>query len=237
MISISENHVNEYAQRLREAGITSGRARATVGQCAPLGTFRIKDGDDVDVMLTCVPEQDLDAEGQRNAWRDTLDTTQYDYPDRAAWVLSVITELTHGTKSLPICDIGCGAGRDLHCLAGAGYTNLHGIDIAPQCIEMLRSPILGYCGPAEDYPWETSQFHVVMAIASLEHIPREQLPSLITRVCDSCLYLLVVWDPFTQSALHNQPNLIKLIGNPDEIYHGIPYPQQYCGALWRTDTR
>ena len=54
---------------------------------------------------------------------------------------AVLREIPSNDCSIRILDIGCATGRLLFKLAGHGYTNLSGVDLAPRIIEVARKKL------------------------------------------------------------------------------------------------
>ena len=91
-------------------------------------------------------------------------------------ILERIVALVPDTSSR-ILDVGCGTGVMLGKLASMGYSNLHGLDIAPP-----RTALTGVQFSACDLddcktPFEASSQHLIVSVEVFEHI--ENLGSLL----------------------------------------------------------
>ena len=80
-------------------------------------------------------------------------------------------ESTHGLKQLNLLDLGCGYGATMIPFRNANWT-VRGIDPESACIkfgqEKLEMPVdLGF---AEDLPYNSNQFDVVLSLGALEHV-------------------------------------------------------------------
>lgn len=81
-----------------------------------------------------------------------------------------------------IMELGCGVGRNLHYLHEQGYHRVAGLDINPEAFDVLEDeyPDLAadadlYAGAIEELvpEFETDQFDVVLTMATLGHIHRD----------------------------------------------------------------
>jgi ubiquinone/menaquinone biosynthesis C-methylase UbiE len=100
----------------------------------------------------------------------------------------VVQELGPHIGSLRILDVGCATGRLLERLAGAGATDLSGVDLAPQILEVAADK-LSKTGVSVDLrtadvedclPWDDESFDVVTLTAVLHHFfrPRDALAEI-----------------------------------------------------------
>ncbi len=87
-------------------------------------------------------------------------------------------------KGAPILDLGCGCGEFLYFLHREGYTNLHGVDLSPQQVEVAQG--LGLpgvkleVGDALDYlQRHVANFALINAQNLLEHFTRDELFTLL----------------------------------------------------------
>ncbi len=88
-------------------------------------------------------------------------------------------------KTASILAIGCGYGRVLYFLQGAGYINITGIDISPQQIAAAKKN--GFeqvqCSPAAEYLADKKEkFDIIFMIDVLEHIEKAEVLKLLEKV-------------------------------------------------------
>lgn len=84
-------------------------------------------------------------------------------------------------KTAKILEVGCNVGRNLNYLYGAGYRNVHGVEISPHAVDLLRKhhPELPqdsiHLGAAEDVlpRFADGEFDLVFTMAVMEHIHPE----------------------------------------------------------------
>jgi SAM-dependent methyltransferase len=97
--------------------------------------------------------------------------------DRSRFLTDIVNR--HVPHQAPILEIGCNVGRNLHYLAGAGFTNLSGIEINEEAVRLLRAtfPELEQTLRLWNEPVENAitkfhdrQFGLVYTMAVLEHI-------------------------------------------------------------------
>jgi 2-polyprenyl-3-methyl-5-hydroxy-6-metoxy-1,4-benzoquinol methylase len=88
-------------------------------------------------------------------------------------------------KKARILDIGCGHGRVMYFLQGAGYNNIAGIDISPQQVEAAKKNGFAQveCAAAFDYLADKKeQFDMIFMIDILEHIEKADVIKLLDRI-------------------------------------------------------
>lgn len=93
----------------------------------------------------------------------------------------VETVSRHFDKRTAIFEIGCNAGRNLHYLFAAGFSNLHGLELNPKAVALLREvyPELAEVpvhvsaveNKIRDYP--TDRFGLTFTMAVLEHVHKQ----------------------------------------------------------------
>lgn len=83
-----------------------------------------------------------------------------------------------------ILDLGCGAGRDLKFFADRGY-HVTGLDSSAN-LATIASAVSGRAVHCADFleplPFQDRQFDAVWAIASLLHVPRPQIRTVLQEV-------------------------------------------------------
>ncbi len=93
-------------------------------------------------------------------------------------------------KDLPILEIGCGSGGFLRSCAEMGHRQVEGIDISPEQVQFCRERGLEdvVCSDGSSYleQRDTAYGAIVMSDV-LEHIPREEVHSLLARIHSSLL--------------------------------------------------
>jgi SAM-dependent methyltransferase len=101
--------------------------------------------------------------------------------ERSEFLLNLINKYLED-KEAPILEIGCNVGRNLHYLFEAGFTNLSGVEINENALEIMRVkfPKLAdnckiYNKSLEDWikDFSSTQFELVFAMAVLEHVHKE----------------------------------------------------------------
>jgi SAM-dependent methyltransferase len=94
--------------------------------------------------------------------------------------LAALLRHLEGTPPFDILDLGCGPGRDLIALSGAGHRAV-GLDGAARFVEMARAAsgceVWQQDFLALDLP--AARFDGVFANASLFHVPRQELPRVL----------------------------------------------------------
>jgi len=122
------------------------------------------------------------------------DTNKY-YQDNARRFYSATVEIDMSAiypqflplipKGGSILDAGCGSGRDSLHFKSQGY-DIAAIDASAE-LGKLASDLLGqdvHCIGFEDIVWQ-NHFNGVWACASLLHLPKQKLPSVMTRLAKS----------------------------------------------------
>lgn len=97
-------------------------------------------------------------------------------PQRSLFLVEEIARHLPATAS--INEIGCNAGRNLHYLYRAGFTNLSAVEISSRAIEVLRStfpelstiPIVNAAVEEVAKGWKINQFDLTFTMAVLLHI-------------------------------------------------------------------
>lgn len=81
-------------------------------------------------------------------------------------------------KDAKILEVGCNIGNQLDMLARLGFTNLHGIELNPEALEIAkkRHPQMSFTqGSATDMPFEDSSFDLVFTSGVLIHLNDEHV--------------------------------------------------------------
>lgn len=88
-------------------------------------------------------------------------------------------------KTAPILDIGCGGGEFLYFLKQQGFTDLQGIDVSPEQVEIARGLGLSdvELSDGQKYLENTAKcFQVIAAFSVLEHLTRDEMFTLLDRI-------------------------------------------------------
>ena len=102
---------------------------------------------------------------------------------RGPYLRWVIATCLPQDKSAKILDLGCGYGGMLHFLREAGYTNLAGVDVSSEQVELARH--LGvenvHCQDVRTFLQATSDqtYKVIIAFDILEHFAKPELMELM----------------------------------------------------------
>jgi len=115
--------------------------------------------------------------------RASAETIQVALASRSHLLRRVIAAYLPPERSVRILDLGCGYGGFMHALRAAGYTNVAGVDISQEQIDMARQ--LGF----EDVHCEDlraflsrvpdRKYDAVIAFDILEHFTRNELFELV----------------------------------------------------------
>jgi 2-polyprenyl-3-methyl-5-hydroxy-6-metoxy-1,4-benzoquinol methylase len=111
---------------------------------------------------------------------------------RSAWPYYRANYLQHFNeipREASVLEIGCGSGSLLAWLQSLGFKNLRGVDLSPGDVEFanrhLNSEIVRL-SDAQPYLEENrGRFRVIIAKATLEHIPKDRLLSVVESVADA----------------------------------------------------
>ncbi|MEW6664124.1 MAG: class I SAM-dependent methyltransferase [Thermodesulfobacteriota bacterium] len=99
---------------------------------------------------------------------------------------SIYSRRIPAKKDIAILDIGCGMGQLLHYLQTEGYTNLTGIDISPEQIELCKQilpqprPRLVAIDAFTFLPKSSSAYDLIFMNDVIEHIPLENLCNFLS---------------------------------------------------------
>lgn len=144
----------------------------------------------------------VDSNDVREAWVDRsgeYSPTYYAHygPDETSeLVRSKIA--THVGSDASVLEVGCGVGRHLEALNEAGITDLTGVDVNPEALDVLREtyPDLASAGEfhattIESYvaDCETDAFDAVFSVETLQHIHPDEswVFDALARVTDDLL--------------------------------------------------
>ena len=129
-----------------------------------------------------------------------------------------------------ILEVGCNAGNQLALLQKMGFTNLHGIEINPDAIELARTRVSGsiYHGSASDLSlFENNSFDLVFTSGVLIHInPNELLTvmSEVTRVSKKYVWGFEYFSPnHTEVTYRDKSDLLwrDNYAAMYEVYYGL----------------
>lgn len=93
------------------------------------------------------------------------------------WIISIL-ERTFA-KDCAILDVGCGGGFHTNKLSNAGFSNVSGIDLSAQSIDVAKEFNTGlkvkyYVGDAYHLPFPDNSFDAVISIDFLEHVDKPE---------------------------------------------------------------
>lgn len=110
------------------------------------------------------------------------DTIQHSIGQRTAYLRHVVCPWLPASKSANILDLGCGYGAIMVTAQEAGYTNLTGVDVSPEQVDMARQLGLAdvHCEDLNSFLSRIPDgtFQSVIAFDILEHFTRPELLSL-----------------------------------------------------------
>jgi 2-polyprenyl-3-methyl-5-hydroxy-6-metoxy-1,4-benzoquinol methylase len=119
--------------------------------------------------------------------QDTAPRPEQIFGPRAQHVRSVIARYLPPDRSARIVDLACGAGVYLYYLRAAGYTNVSGVDVSSEQIDLARR--LGISGVrsrdllAELGETDSGSVDAILMIDILEHLENDQLFKVLDEVC------------------------------------------------------
>jgi 2-polyprenyl-3-methyl-5-hydroxy-6-metoxy-1,4-benzoquinol methylase len=105
---------------------------------------------------------------------------------RKAMVRRMISRYLPADRSAAILDIGCGHGVMVYFLTAAGYTNVSGVDVSREQVDLASQ--LGvanvFCSPALDYArgLPSGSLDVVLLLDILEHLEPQELFDLTDEI-------------------------------------------------------
>jgi SAM-dependent methyltransferase len=109
-------------------------------------------------------------------------------------------------KAASILEVGCNVGRNLNCLHKAGYTNLTGIELSEQAVEILRREFPHITdirvGAAEDILPTLEQFDLVFTMAVLVHIHPTSEDAVFPELARIAKKLIVIEDERSNTWRH-----------------------------------
>ena len=85
-------------------------------------------------------------------------------------------------KSLPVLEIGCGGGSFLYFLGKQGYTNIYGIDISAQQVDLCRQQVTDQVEAADGLEFlkdKNGRYSLIAVHDVLEHIPKEKVLTFV----------------------------------------------------------
>ncbi|MFH1881790.1 MAG: class I SAM-dependent methyltransferase [Planctomycetota bacterium] len=91
-------------------------------------------------------------------------------------------------KSVPILDLGCGAGYFLWMAQDCGYTNLAGVDLSPEQVALARQACPKahiVLGDAQEVLAQSSRYGLITGFDLIEHLRKDELLSLLELVYQS----------------------------------------------------
>jgi 2-polyprenyl-3-methyl-5-hydroxy-6-metoxy-1,4-benzoquinol methylase len=91
-------------------------------------------------------------------------------------------------RQVNILEVGCGYGRLLRFFSKRGYTNVAGVDVSPEEVELAKKihPNVVQEDALEYLEKHTEQFDIIVAIDLIEHFHKDE----VVRFLDLCRYAL-----------------------------------------------
>lgn len=171
-----------------------------------------------------------------------------------AWSrLKILPLLVGVSRRSPVLELGCGAGNVMSILAHEGFTEVTGVDISSEMVEIARRRGLDVvCGDALEHLATTTQrFGAILAFDFIEHFSREELMALLPSIHERLLPggVLVVQTPNGQGLSPLQviygdlthltiltpdsiEQLLRITGFTDiGVYETGPAPKSLTGVL------
>jgi SAM-dependent methyltransferase len=117
---------------------------------------------------------------------DTAPRPERVFGPRAHHIRSVIARYLPPDRSARIVDLACGAGAYLYYLRASGYTNVSGVDVSPEQIDLARR--LGVSGARcrdlliELGETDSGSVDAVLMIDILEHLGNDELFEVLDEV-------------------------------------------------------
>jgi ubiquinone/menaquinone biosynthesis C-methylase UbiE len=115
----------------------------------------------------------------------TYDRIARDYAEdhkRDTWSLAMVERFVQLlSKRARVLDVGCGPGWEAQRFARAGF-RVTGIDISPKLIALAKRRVLRgrfIVGDMRSLPFAAGTFHGICAKASLLHLQRREVPSVL----------------------------------------------------------
>lgn len=107
------------------------------------------------------------------------------YEENVAYYRINLEKFLPKSKEAYILDIGCGIGLTIYALNKLGYTNVKGIDISPQQIEIAKSKNLEVELVNDTITWLQNnelKYDTILALDVIEHIPVEKHIELLKSI-------------------------------------------------------
>ncbi|MBN1472206.1 MAG: class I SAM-dependent methyltransferase [Syntrophaceae bacterium] len=120
-----------------------------------------------------------------NIYRSMISISEASYTQREHVFKKRFSKFLPSSKDAAILDIGCGLGFFLWFLQQGGYTNVVGIDVSPQQIEVAENH--GVKG-LQLCDWKTylvdkhSQFDFILLDNVIEHLHKDEIVEMLARI-------------------------------------------------------
>lgn len=88
-------------------------------------------------------------------------------------------------KNLPVLDLGCGGGAVLYFFQKQGFSDLYGIDLSPQQVDLCRQQVTDKVEVADALDFlqgKTGKYALIIAHDMLEHVPKDKALPLVHAV-------------------------------------------------------
>jgi SAM-dependent methyltransferase len=140
---------------------------------------------------------------------------------RSEWVADRIEALVD--KHARILEIGCNAGPNLAALHERGFTNLEGVEINPDALNLLENtypelPAALHNEPIEKFAQTMGDYDLVFTVAVLEHIHPDG-DWMFKTIAENCRWLLTVEDEHGESPRHFPRNYREVFTKIGMVEH------------------
>jgi SAM-dependent methyltransferase len=101
-----------------------------------------------------------------------IEQTHWWYAGRRKIVFDWVFRILDRTTRARILDVGCGTGYNLDILRKLGFSDVYGLDIAPEALYFCEARGLPQviCGDLTDVPFANESFDLVLALDIIEHL-------------------------------------------------------------------
>jgi SAM-dependent methyltransferase len=112
-----------------------------------------------------------------NIYSNLNNFDEADYRQNAETLIRTYRRFLPANKDCRILDVGCGSGFFLYALRSIGYTDVRGIDLSPEQIDLAKGYGLNVeCANFFDYlPNFDESFDLIICTDVMEHLTRDQL--------------------------------------------------------------
>ena len=138
----------------------------------------------------------------KNPTPENLPRTYLEDKGRSDMLVDVVKNKLSFESDRAILEVGCNVGRNLKRLEMAGYTNLTGIDVNREALDLVTSNGCLHLGTIEQVlPRLLQPYGLVFTMAVLQHIPPEN-DNVFEHVARLSINLLTIEDETASSSRH-----------------------------------